>query len=83
MDDLTLQAKIDDLTTLYVSPVAKETYFECIDEDSLGGADGYFVVRSSRSPLRPAFEILAKAPSFEAAEIIFDMIVGRRGLLSA
>jgi len=76
MDDLLLKADIDDLTTLSVSPIDHQTYSECIDNDTLGGADGYFVIRSSRGNGRAAFEVLAKASSFEAAAAIFDMIVG-------
>lgn len=78
MDDLLLSADIDDLTTLSVSPIDQTTYAECIDDDTLGGANGYFVIRSSRRLDRSAFEVLAKATSFEAAAAIFDMIVGRK-----
>ena len=75
MDDLVLQARLDEFTTLKVSPIDSETYSEFVEDDTLGGSFGYFVVRSSRLQDRPRFEILAKAASFEAASQIFDMIV--------
>lgn len=45
-------------------------------DDNLGGSDGYFVYKTQRH--HPMFEILAKAPTFEAAGEIFDMIVVNR-----
>jgi len=71
MDDLTLSAKIGDEYTLYVSPIHLETYKEFVSDDNLGGASGYFVLRSTARGL----EVLAKAPTFEAASSLFDMIV--------
>ncbi|MEL6592597.1 MAG: hypothetical protein AAFQ68_21040 [Bacteroidota bacterium] len=76
MDDLMLEARLDEFTTLKVAPVDSETYAELVEDDTLGGSGGYFVVRSSTSENRPRFEILAKAASFDAAGTIFDMIVG-------
>jgi hypothetical protein len=76
MDDRVLKAKIDDFTTLYVSPLDPQIFSEHLDEDNLGGSDGYFVTRTTGLGRDQRFEILAKAPSFEAAEDIFDMIVG-------
>ena len=78
MDDLGLSAKIDEYTTICVSPIERETYANYIEDDSLGGDLGYFLIRHSRRENRPVFEILAKAPSFEAAGEIFDMIVSKR-----
>ena len=75
MDDLGLTARIDDFTTIHVSPVESETYSRYVEEDSLGGNSGYFLIRTSRRKNKPMFEILAKAPTFEAAGTIFDMIV--------
>lgn len=74
MDDLMLEAKLDEYTTLTVAPIDPETYDEYIEDNSLGGCLGYFLVRSSRSGNQPRFEVLAKAPTFEAAKEIFDMI---------
>ncbi|MBU6396673.1 MAG: hypothetical protein KJS74_00655 [Rhodospirillales bacterium] len=75
MDDRILKAKIDANTTLYVSPLDPQVFSENLEEDNLGGSDGYFVTRTTRSGKDQRFEILAKAPSFEAAEGIFDMII--------
>tara|TARA_B100001971_G_C18213306_1_gene552166 strand:- start:734 stop:973 length:240 start_codon:yes stop_codon:yes gene_type:complete len=71
MDDLTLSAKIGDEYTLYVAPIHRETYREFVSEDNLGGESGYFLLRSTARGL----EVLAKAPTFEAASALFDLIV--------
>ncbi len=75
MDDLMLQARLDEFTTVKVSPIDNETYSEYIEEDTLGGSIGYFITLISNRPSSPRFEVLAKAPSFEAAGQIFRMIV--------
>ncbi len=82
MEDIILSAKIDAYTTLYVSPIALATYQEHMNEDNLGGGSGYFVLRERRNKTGALLEILAKAPSFEAAGDLFDMIVsGRRAAI--
>jgi hypothetical protein len=78
MEDLMLSARLDENTTLRVSPIAPQTYLECIDEDTLGGDQGYFVLLSRKNTNQKSPEILAKAPSFDAAEALFDLIVERR-----
>jgi hypothetical protein len=75
MDDVVLRAKLNDTTTLYVSPIGPETYAEYVDEDNLGGDAGYFLMRSLTEGESRRFEVLAKAPSFDAASDLFDMIV--------
>lgn len=75
MDDLKLQASLDDFTTLTVSSLDDETYSEFVDDDSLGGSAGYFVLRSSKTEQGATFEVLAKAPTFEAAGSLFNLIV--------
>ena len=75
MDDLMLEAKLDEFTTLMVAPIDPQTYVEHVECDSLGGSIGYFVVRSSKGCNKPRFEVLAKSPTFEAAKEIFDMII--------
>jgi hypothetical protein len=77
MEDVVLRTELDDSTSLYVSPLSRQTYDEHIEHDNLGGAQGYFVVRS-RSSGENRLEILAKAPTFEAAEALFDLIAARR-----
>ena len=78
MDDMVLRAKLDETTTIYVSPIAAETYAEYVDDDNLGGDGGYFVLRSMKGEEPERFEVLAKAVSFEAASELFDLIVGTR-----
>jgi len=58
MDDIILKATIDSETTLYVSPIAAETYAEHIEQDNLGGVGGYFVLRGRRTGRREQLEIL-------------------------
>lgn len=79
MDDLILKAEIAMGTTLYVSPISRQTYAEHVDDDLLGGGDGYFVIRATRGIDRQEhFEVLAKAASFSAASDLFDLIVANR-----
>lgn len=70
-----LEARLDDYTTLTVSPIDEESYAEFVGDDTLGGCHGYFLLKSSRTNLGFVCEVLAKAPSFEAAQTVFDMIV--------
>ena len=80
MEDIVLTAAIDSETTLYISPISPETYEEHFERDTLGGGNGYFVMRSRKSGSLDTLEILAKAPSLEAAGDLFDLIVGRRAI---
>ena len=81
---MVLKAKLDESTTLYVSPIEPETYAEYVGEDNLGGDTGYFLMRSLTLGDGKRFEVLAKAPSFDAASNLFDMIVqGWRPAVSA
>lgn len=75
MEDLILSAKIDEFTTLKISPIAPETYLNSGATASLGNSDGYFVLLSRKNENYAAPEVLAKAASFDAAEELFDMIV--------
>lgn len=74
MEDIVLRADIDGATALYVSPISRRTYDEHIHDNVLGNERGYFVIRS-RSTGVSRLEVLAKAPSLEAAEALFDLIV--------
>ncbi len=74
MEDVTLIAKLDNDTTLYVSPMHDHTYREFIENDSLGGSSGYFIARERRDQ----FEILAKAANLDAAREIFGMLTAIR-----
>ena len=74
MEDVTLSARLRDGTMVYASPVHADTYCEYVENDSLGGASGYFITRERGD----SFEILAKAASLEAArELIGLLCIGR------
>lgn len=76
MDDVTLVARLDNDTTLYVSPMHDHTYNEFIEDNALGGPSGYFIARERRNQ----FEILAKAANLDAAREIFSMLTAGRVL---
>lgn len=78
MDDITLVAKLDNDTTLYVSPMHDQTYDEFVEADNLGGPRGYFIARERRNQ----FEILAKATNLDAAREIFGMLTSARRVAS-
>ena len=70
MDEISLVAKLDSETTLYVSPMHDQTYFEFVEDDNLGGSGGYFIARERKN----CFEILAKAADIDAARELFGML---------
>lgn len=72
MDDVTLVAKLDADTTVYVSPMHDQTYQEFVENDTLGGSLGYFVTRQRHDQ----YEVLAKAANLDAAREIFALITG-------
>ena len=75
MEEIVLRARLGEETYLYISPISRETYDDQIQDDDLGGDNGYFVLRSHRSGER-RLEVLAKVPTLEAANALFDIIVG-------
>ena len=77
MDDLILEAQIDAYTKLIISPIAPETYSEYVDDDTVGGPDGYFVLKAAERGPGPHLEVLAKVCSVEAAERLLDLILSR------
>lgn len=70
MDDVTLVARLDAETILYVSPMHDHTYQEYVENDTLGGSSGYFVTRERGN----RYEVLAKAVNLDAAREIFALI---------
>lgn len=74
MDDVTMIAKLDDDTTVYVSPVHDHTYHEYVEDGALGNASGYFISRERFNQ----FEILGKASSLEAARELFGLLTASR-----
>jgi len=73
MSDISLVAKIDDETTIYVSHVHCQTYGEFVENDNLGGSTGYFIARERKKQ----FEILAKATCIDSAREIFGMLTAK------
>ncbi len=78
MEDYVLRAELDERTTLYVSTLDHRTYVEHVGVDNLGGGEGYFVIRTIWTGKLERFDILAKAPSFDAAGDLFDLVVCRQ-----
>ena len=70
MDDVTLVAKLDADTTVYVSPMHDHTYQEFVENDTLGGSSGYFITRQRLGE----YEVLAKAMNLDTAREIFALI---------
>lgn len=77
MDDVVLRTELDDTTSVYISPISRETYAEHVQNDNLGGSRGYFVLRSRRTGDR-RLEVLAKVPTLEAATDLLEIIAGNR-----
>jgi len=73
MDEISLVAKIDNNTTIYVSPIHCQTYAEFVENDNLGGAIGYFIARERKNK----FEVLAKATCIDSAREIFGMLTAK------
>jgi hypothetical protein len=72
-----LEAKLDDETTIYVSPIDDVLYRSHVEEDNLGGRQGYFIMRNVRRDGADRFDVLAKAVTLDTAEALFELIVGR------
>lgn len=79
MEDQVLKAQLNEHTTVYVTTIDCETYKEHVTEDNLGGGQGYFLIRAWKKGDISRFDVLAKAPSFDAAGDLFDMLVSRSG----
>ena len=73
MEDVVLKVDLDKSTALYVSPIARRTYQEHVQDADLGGAGGYFILLSRNGGPKP-LEVLAKASSLEAAEGLLSLV---------
>ena len=82
MEDFVLKASLEDCSNLYISPIDRHAYAEHVSDDNLGGDEGYFLVRSRREGF-PRLEVLAKVPTLDAAQVVFELIVGKAGKLTA
>ncbi|WP_156405387.1 hypothetical protein [Sphingomonas sp. Root710] len=75
MEDLFLSADIGDSRRVCVSSISRQTYKHAVGS-GLGGDRGYFVFEMDESQPGNTAVVLAKAPSWEAAVRLFDMITG-------
>lgn len=73
MDEVVLWVNLGKSNDLYVSPISRKTYDEQVEDNALGGDDGYFVLHSHRSGDQ-RLEVLAKVPSLEAANTLLGLI---------
>lgn len=60
---------------VFVTPLSQKMYREAMGQ-GMGGPDGYFVCSSLKARPDAGFEILAKAATMEAAEMIFRALIG-------
>ena len=75
MEDIFLSDTIDQ-STIFVSALSHKMY-RSSGGQGLGGSSGYFVCLEDSERPDAGFEILAKAASVEAAEMIFSALVSR------
>jgi len=73
MEDLYMEGELGD-QIIFVTPLSHKMYKEA-NAHGMGGADGYFVCSSLKSRPDAGFEVLAKATSLEAAQMIFSALV--------
>jgi hypothetical protein len=81
MEDLYMEGEMGE-QIVFVTPLSHKMYREAMGH-GMGGPDGYFVCSSLKSRPDAGFEILAKAATLEAAEIIFRALIGSRRNLTA
>lgn len=60
---------------VFVTPLSHKMYREA-KLQGMGGPEGYFVCSSLKNRPDAGFEILAKAATIDAAELIFRALVG-------
>ena len=73
MEDIYLSESVSD-ETFFVTPLSKMFYRQS-GVRGLGGSEGYFICLSSTSRPEAGFEVLAKAATADAAELIFRALV--------
>lgn len=73
MEDLYMEGEVGD-QVIFVTPLSHKMYREA-NAHGLGGSEGYFVCASFKSRPEAGFEVLAKAASMEAAQMIFSALV--------
>ncbi len=77
MEDVFLSATVPGGRTLCVSPLSAKAYRESV-KSGLGGDFGYFIYEIDSQNPRAGLEVIAKAPSYDAAVRLFDLLVGGR-----
>ncbi|MEM8555211.1 MAG: hypothetical protein AAGF71_10360 [Pseudomonadota bacterium] len=80
MEDLFMEGEMGD-QIVFVTPLSHKMYREA-NAHGMGGADGYFVCASSKSRPEAGFEVLAKAATIDAAQLIFSALIasGKRSV---
>lgn len=73
MDDIFLTDTVGH-ATIFVSPLSHKMY-RLAGGQGLGGSNGYFVCQENSDHAGAGFEILAKANTVEAAEMIFWALI--------
>lgn len=73
MDDFFLTDTVEH-STIYVSALSHKMY-RSSGGQGLGGSNGFFVCMQDAKSPDAGFEILAKAATIEAAELIFSALV--------
>lgn len=74
MEDVFLSTKIDAKRTLCIGPLSARTYRESGGK-GLGGDYGYFVYEVDTESPEAGLEVIAKAPSINAALRLYEIIV--------
>lgn len=81
MEDLFLQARIDNHRSICISPLPVKTYKET-GASGLGGQFGYFIYEIDASRDEAGIEVIGKAASIEAALRLYEIILGSLRALS-
>jgi hypothetical protein len=75
MEDLYLEADVG-TEVIFVTTLSQKMYRQA-NGQGLGGAEGYFICASDKCNPDASFEILAKARTFEAAQILFEALTSK------
>lgn len=73
MEDLYMQGEMGE-QIVFVTPLSHKMYREA-NAHGMGGSGGYFVCTSLKSMPEAGFEVLAKAATVEAAQLIFSALI--------
>jgi hypothetical protein len=76
-DELILSTRINDSTSLCISPVSRKTFLDT-DAHVFGSDRGYFVIERNESVGGGGLSVLAKVASLEAAYRMFELFQALR-----